>query len=211
MNLVNLESVVKGYGHRVLLNAVSAGVASGESIGLVGRNGAGKSTLLALLAGTEKPDSGRVTRARDLRVGHLPQTDRLSGTVAQRVVGDRPEHQWAGDPRIRSVIAALLPDIDFHADTERLSGGETRRVALASLLAGEHDLLLLDEPTNHLDVEAIDWLASFLREQGTAMVVVTHDRWFLDAATNRTWELADGLLSAFDGGYAAYVLARAEQ
>jgi len=90
VNLVNLESVVKGYGHRVLLNAVSAGVASGESIGLVGRNGAGKSTLLALLAGTEKPDSGRVTRARDLRAGHLPQTDRLSGTVAQRVVGDRP-------------------------------------------------------------------------------------------------------------------------
>jgi ABC transport system ATP-binding/permease protein len=211
VNLVNLESVVKGYGHRVLLNAVSAGVASGESIGLVGRNGTGKSTLLALLAGTEKPDSGRVTRARDLRVGHLPQTDRLSGTVAQRVVGDRPEHEWAGDPRIRSVIAALLPDIDFHADTERLSGGETRRVALASLLAGEHDLLLLDEPTNHLDVEAIDWLASFLREQGTAMVVVTHDRWFLDAATNRTWELAGGRLSAFDGGYAAYVLARAER
>jgi ATP-binding cassette subfamily F protein uup len=203
--------VVKGYGHRVLLNGVSAGVASGESIGLVGRNGAGKSTLLALLAGTEKPDSGRVTRARDLRVGHLPQTDRLSGTVAQRVVGDRPEHQWAGDPRIRSVIAALLPDIDFHADIERLSGGETRRVALASLLTGEHDLLLLDEPTNHLDVEAIDWLAGFLREQGTAMVVVTHDRWFLDAATSRTWELADGLLSAFDGGYAAYVLARAER
>ena len=211
MNLVNLESVVKGYGHRVLLNGVSAGVASGESTGLVGRNGAGKSTLLALLAGTEKPDSGRVTRARDLRVGHLPQTDQLSGTVAQRVIGDRPEHEWAGDPRIRSVIAALLPDIDFHADTERLSGGETRRVALASLLAGEHDLLLLDEPTNHLDVEAIDWLASFLREQGTAMVVVTHDRWFLDAATSRTWELAGGLLSAFDGGYAAYVLARAER
>ena len=211
MNLVNLESVVKGYGHRVLLNAVSAGVASGESIGLVGRNGTGKSTLLALLAGTEKPDSGRVTRARDLRAGHLPQTDRLSGTVAQRVVGDRQEHEWAGDPRIRSVIAALLPDIDFHADTERLSGGETRRVALASLLTGEHDLLLLDEPTNHLDVEAIDWLASFLRERGTAMVVVTHDRWFLDAATSRTWELADGRLSAFDGGYAAYVLARAER
>jgi ABC transport system ATP-binding/permease protein len=211
VNLVNLESVVKGYGHRVLINGVSAGVASGESIGLVGRNGAGKSTLLALLAGTEKPDSGRVTRARDLRAGHLPQTDRLSGTVAQRVIGDRPEHEWAGDSRVRSVIAALLPDIDFHADTERLSGGETRRVALASLLAGEHDLLLLDEPTNHLDVEAIDWLASFLREQGTAMVVVTHDRWFLDAAASRTWELAGGLLSAFDGGYAAYVLARAER
>ncbi len=211
MNLANLESVVKAYGHRVLLDGVSAGVATGDSVGLVGRNGTGKSTLLALLAGTEQPDSGRVTRARDLRIGHLPQTDRLTGTVARLVIGDRPEHEWAGDPRIRSVIGTLLPGIDFQAETERLSGGETRRVALAALLAGEHDLLLLDEPTNHLDVEAIDWLAGFLREQGTAMVAVTHDRWFLDAATGRTWELAEGRLNAFDGGYAAYVLARAER
>jgi ATP-binding cassette subfamily F protein uup len=211
VNLVNLENVVKGYGHRVLLDGVSAGVATGEPVGLVGRNGTGKSTLLGLLAGTEQPDSGRVTRARDLRIGHLPQTDRLTGTVARLVVGDRPEHEWAGDPRVRSVIAALLSGIDFQSDAERLSGGEARRVALASLLTGEHDLLLLDEPTNHLDVEAVNWLAGFLREQGTAMVVITHDRWFLDAATSRTWELADGRLNAFDGGYAAYVLARAER
>jgi ATP-binding cassette subfamily F protein uup len=211
VNLVNLETVVKGFGHRVLLDGVSAGVATGDSVGLVGRNGTGKSTLLGLLAGTEQPDSGRVTRARDLRIGHLPQSDRLAGTVAQLVVGDRPEHEWAGDPRIRSVISALLPGIDFQSDAQRLSGGETRRVALASLLTGEHDLLLLDEPTNHLDVEAVNWLADFLREQGATMVVVTHDRWFLDAATSRTWELADGRLSTFDGGYAAYVLARAER
>jgi len=211
VNLVNLESVVKGYGHRVLLDGVSAGVAAGEAIGLVGRNGAGKSTLLGLLAGTERPDAGRVTQARGLRVGHLPQADHLTGTVAALVTGGRPEHEWAGDPRIRSVISALLPGIDFNSAAERLSGGESRRVALASLLAGQHDLLLLDEPTNHLDVEAVDWLARFLRDQGTAMVVVTHDRWFLDAATGRTWELADARLHSYDGGYAAYVLARAER
>ena len=211
VNLVNLENVGKAYGHRALLDGVSAGVAAGEAIGLVGRNGAGKSTLLGLLAGTEHPDTGRVTRARGLRVGHLPQADRLIGTVAGLVTGGRPEHEWAGDARIRSVIGALLPDIDFKSAAERLSGGETRRVALASLLAGQHDLLLLDEPTNHLDVEAVAWLAGFLREQGTAMVVVTHDRWFLDAATAATWELADGRLHAYDGGYAAYVLARAER
>jgi ABC transport system ATP-binding/permease protein len=211
VNLVNLENVVKAYGHRALLDGVSAGVAAGESIGLVGRNGTGKSTLLGLLAGTERPDTGRVTRARGLRVGHLPQADRLTGTVAALVTGGRPEHEWAGDPRIRSVITALLPGIDFSSAAERLSGGETRRVALASLLAGRYDLLLLDEPTNHLDVEAVAWLAGFLRDQGTAMVVVTHDRWFLDAATTRTWELADGRLHGYDGGYAAYVLARAER
>jgi ATP-binding cassette subfamily F protein uup len=211
VNLVNLESVVKGYGHRVLLDGVSAGVAGGEAIGLVGRNGAGKSTLLGLLAGTERPDAGRVTRAGGLRVGLLPQADYLTGSVADLVTGGRLEHEWAGDPRIRSVVSALLPGIDFNSAAERLSGGEARRVALASLLAGEHDLLLLDEPTNHLDVEAVDWLARFLRDQGTAIVVITHDRWFLDAATGRTWELADARLHSYDGGYAAYVLARAER
>jgi ATP-binding cassette subfamily F protein uup len=211
VNLVNLEKVVKGYGQRLLLNGVSAGVAAGERVGVVGRNGAGKSTLLALLAGVERPDSGRVTRARDLRIGHLAQQDRLAGTVGDLVTGGRPEHVWAGDPRTRSAVAALLPGIDFAAQAERLSGGESRRVALAALLLGEYDLLLLDEPTNHLDVEAVDWLARFLAGLGKALVVVTHDRWFLDAVCQQTWEIADGQLHAYDGGYAAYVLARAER
>ena len=211
MNLVNLEKVVKGYGQRLLLDGVSAGVAAGERIGVVGRNGVGKSTLLALLAGEEQPDGGRVTRARDLRIGHLSQQDRLAGTVGDLVTAGRPEHVWAGDPRTRSAVAALLPGIDFAADAQRLSGGESRRVALAALLLSEHDLLLLDEPTNHLDVEAIDWLARFLAGRGKALVVVTHDRWFLDAVCERTWELADGRLHTYDGGYAAYVLARAER
>jgi ABC transport system ATP-binding/permease protein len=211
VNLVNLEKVVKGYGQRLLLDGVSAGVGAGERVGVVGRNGAGKSTLLALMAGTERPDGGRVTRARDLRIGHLSQQDRLAGTVGDLVTGGRPEHVWAGDPRTRSAVAALLPGIDFAAQAQRLSGGESRRVALAALLLGDHDLLLLDEPTNHLDVEAIDWLARFLAGLGRAIVVVTHDRWFLDAVCEQTWELADGRLHAYDGGYAAYVLARAER
>ena len=211
MNLVSLEKVVKGYGQRRLLDGVSAGVAAGERIGVVGRNGAGKSTLLALLAGATQPDDGRVTQARGLRVGRLAQQDRLTGTVGELVTGGRAEHEWAGDPRTRSAVAALLPGIDFNSPAQRLSGGESRRVALAALLLGEHDLLLLDEPTNHLDMEAIDWLARFLAGQGTAQVVVTHDRWFLDAVCERTWELADGQLHSYDGGYAAYVLARAER
>jgi ATP-binding cassette subfamily F protein uup len=211
VNLVNLEKVVKAYGQRLLLDGVSAGVAAGERVGVVGRNGAGKSTLLALLAGTALPDSGRVTRARDLRIGHLAQQDRLTGMVGDLVTGGSPEHVWAGDPRTRSAVAALLPGIDFAAQAERLSGGESRRVALAALLLGDHDLLLLDEPTNHLDVEAVDWLARFLAGLGKALAVVTHDRWFLDAVCERTWELADGQLHAYDGGYAAYVLARAER
>jgi ABC transport system ATP-binding/permease protein len=211
VNLVNLEKVVKGYGQRLLLNGVSAGVAAGERVGVVGRNGAGKSTLLALLGGAEQPDAGRVTRARDLRIGHLPQQDRLAGTVGDLVTRGRPEHVWAGDPRTRSVVAELLPGIDFAIPAKRLSGGESRRVGLAAVLLGDCDLLLLDEPTNHLDVEAIDWLARFLAGLGPALVAVTHDRWFLDAVCERTWELADGRLHAYDGGYAAYVLARTER
>ena len=211
VNLVNLERAVKAYGQRPLLDGVSAGVAAGDRIGIVGRNGAGKSTLLSVLAGTAELDSGRATRTRGLRTGVLAQRSELTGTVASVVIGDLPEHAWAANPRTRSVLAALLPGIDLAAPADRLSGGESRRVALAAVLIGEHDLLLLDEPTNHLDVEAIDWLARHLAGRPEALAAVTHDRWFLDAVCNRTWELADGRVHAYDGGYSAYVLARAER
>ena len=210
-NLVNLERAGKAYGERSLLDEVSAGVAAGDRIGVVGRNGAGKSTLLNVLAGREPLDSGRATRTRDVRIGLLPQRSELTGTVASVVLGETSEHVWAANPRTRSVLAALLPGVDLAGPADRLSGGESRRVALAAVLIGEHDLLLLDEPTNHLDIEAIDWLARHLVQRPEALVAVTHDRWFLDAVCNRTWELAAGRLHSYDGGYAAYVLARAER
>jgi ABC transport system ATP-binding/permease protein len=209
--LVTLEAATKAYGPRVLLDQVSLGVAAGDRIGVVGRNGAGKTTLLRALAGRGELDSGRATRARDLDAGYLPQAEALAGPVRDLVFGSLPEHEWAADARSRSVIAALLPGIDPHAAAEQLSGGERRRVALAALLLRTHDLLLLDEPTNHLDIVAIRWLAGYLRDHGRAFVVVTHDRWFLDAVTDRTWEVADGQVHAYEGGYSAYVLARAER
>jgi ATP-binding cassette subfamily F protein uup len=209
--LVTLEAATKAYGPRVLLDQVSLGVAVGDRIGVVGRNGAGKSTLLEVLAGHGGLDSGRATRARDLDIGYLPQAEELTGTVRKLVFGSLPEHEWAGDARGRSVIAALLPGIDPEAAVERMSGGERRRVALARLLLAPHDLLLLDEPTNHLDIDAIQWLAGYLREHARSFVVVTHDRWFLDAVTERTWEVADGHVYSYEGGYSAYVLARAER
>ena len=211
MNLVNLEAASKAYGQRVLLDRVSLGVAAGDRIGVVGRNGAGKTTLLAALAGVADLDSGKATRARDARIGYLPQSEQLSGVVRDIVFGSLPEHAWAADARGRSVLSALLADIDLSSDTQRLSGGERRRTALAALLRGTHDLLLLDEPTNHLDIDAIRWLAGYLREHGGAYVVVTHDRWFLDAVSDRTWEVADGHVHSYEGGYSAYVLARAER
>ncbi len=211
MNLVNVELGTKAFGPRTLLDRVSLGVAAGDRIGVVGHNGAGKTTLLEVLAGGAELDLGRVSRARDLRLGYLPQAEDLAGVVRELVFGTRPEHEWAADQRSRSVVAALLPGIDPDARAERMSGGERRRIALASLLLRTHDLLLLDEPTNHLDIEAIRWLAGYLREHGRAFVVVTHDRWFLDAVTEQTWEVADGRVHSYDGGYSAYVLARAER
>ncbi len=209
--LVTLEAAAKAYGPRVLLDRVSLGVAAGDRIGIVGRNGAGKSTLLETLAGRARLDSGRVTRARDLTLGYLPQAEELAGPVREVVFGSLPEHEWAADARSRSVVAALLPGIDPQSDVARLSGGERRRVALAALLLRSCDLLLLDEPTNHLDIDAVRWLAGYLREHGRAFAMVTHDRWFLDEVTERTWEVTDGHVHAYEGGYSAYVLARAER
>ena len=211
MNIVNLEQASKAYHEHVLLDRVSLGVSAGQRIGVVGRNGAGKTTLLGALAGTGELDSGRATRARDVSIGYLAQVQPLTGTVGEAVFGSVPEHEWAADARSRGVIAALLGGLDFTADVARLSGGERRRTALAALLRSNYDLLLLDEPTNHLDIEAITWLAGYLQEYATTYVVVTHDRWFLDTVTEQTWEVADGQVHSYEGGYSAYVLARAER
>jgi ABC transport system ATP-binding/permease protein len=208
MNLISLEKTAKAYGPRVLLDGVSIGVAEGERIGIVGRNGAGKSTLLSLLAGTAEPDSGRIARMTGLRAGYLPQSDELSGTVERIAFGDRA---WEREPRARSVAQELLSGISLEADARRLSGGERRRVALASLLAAERDILLLDEPTNHLDIEAIDWLGRHLAERGCAVVVVSHDRWLLDTVCEQMWEVDQGQVYQTEGGYSAYVLAQAER
>ena len=213
MNLVNLESVSHAYGPKPLLHEVSLGVEEGDRIGVVGRNGGGKTTLISVLAGVLKPDSGRVTHSRGLRVGFLSQGDDLDPerTVGDLVLDGRPEHEWAGDAAIREILANLLGDVDLAALAGTLSGGERRRTALARLLIGEHDLIILDEPTNHLDIEAIDWLARHLAARRSALVVVTHDRWFLDAVSTRTWEVVDGTVQRYEGGYAAYVLAKAER
>jgi ATP-binding cassette subfamily F protein uup len=219
-NLVNLENVSKAFGLRVLLDSVSLGVGEGDRIGVVGRNGGGKTTLLRVLARLEPPDAGRVTHVGGLRLALLAQGDDLDPkmTIRQIVLGDRAEHEWAGDARVRDVLAGLfgglaMPGFPSGLDTAvgPLSGGERRRVALARELVRDHDLLVLDEPTNHLDVEGIHWLAGHLANRRHALVVVTHDRWFLDAVCTNTWEVTGGQVEAYEGGYAAYVLAKAER
>jgi ATP-binding cassette subfamily F protein uup len=215
-NLVNAERVTVSYGTRTLLDGISLGLGRGEAVGVVGRNGAGKTTLLRLLAGALVPDSGRVTHTGHLSIGFLQQVDEIGpdASVRDLIVGGEPDHVWAANPRTRSIVQHLLADVDLQAQVANLSGGERRRVALVTLLLGGHDLLILDEPTNHLDVEAVDWLAKELRALQTAdvaMLVVSHDRWFLDAICTRVWEVYDGTVDSYEGGYAAYVLAKTER
>jgi len=216
-NVVNIEEVSKAFDIKELLIGVSLGVSEGDRIGIVGRNGSGKSTLMKIIAGVEKPDAGRVTKSNSARIGLLSQVDSANpeSTVGEVVLGDTAKHEWASEPNIREVFTGLFGSFDDHIFDRKfgqLSGGERRRVGLAKLLINELDLILLDEPTNHLDVEGVAWLAQYLNNRkGLAVTVVTHDRWFLDAVTDRTWEVVDGKVEEYDGGYSAFVLAKAER
>ncbi|MEL5991902.1 ABC-F family ATP-binding cassette domain-containing protein [Microbacterium phosphatis] len=216
-HLLGAESLHLEYPTKVVFDSVSLGVNEGDRIGIVGRNGDGKSSLLGMLAGIKEPDGGRVTVRGGVTIGVLDQADTLDDdlTIGGAVVGDIPEHVWAGDPKVRDVIAGLLTDLPWDAKLGTLSGGQRRRVALAALLAGDWDVLALDEPTNHLDVEAIAWLAAHLKKRWApnagGLLTVTHDRWFLDEVCTMTWEVHDRIVDPFEGGYAAYILQRVER
>ncbi|MFF7293419.1 ABC-F family ATP-binding cassette domain-containing protein [Microbacterium sp. NPDC008134] len=216
-HLLGAEALHLEYPTRVVFDSVTLGIEEGDRIGIVGRNGDGKSSLLGMLAGIKEPNSGRVTVRGGTTIGVLDQADTLPDdlTISQAVVGDTPEYEWAGDARTRDVIEGLLTDLPWDAEIGSLSGGQRRRVSLARLLAGDWDVIALDEPTNHLDVEAITWLAGHLKKRWAAnagaLMVVTHDRWFLDEVCTETWEVHDRIVEPFEGGYAAYILQRVER
>lgn len=216
-HLLGAESIGLDFPTKSVFGSVTIGINEGDRIGIVGRNGDGKSTLLSILCGRMQPDSGRVTTRGGVHIGMLDQTDTLdqSQTVGHAIVGDAQDYEWAGDAKIRDVIGGLVSDIGWDDTIGNLSGGQRRRVALAQLLVGDDDILFLDEPTNHLDVEGITWLAQHLQNRWAAssggLLVVTHDRWFLDEVCNATWEVHDGIVEPFEGGYAAYILQRVER
>ena len=216
-HLLGGENLHLEFPTRVIFDGITIGINDGDRVGVVGRNGDGKSTLMKILAGRLEPDSGRVTRRGGITLGMLDQSDEVDGdlTVGEAIVGGIEEHVWAGDPKVRDVLTGLVTDIPWDAKVGDLSGGQRRRVALAALLTGDWDVIFLDEPTNHLDVEGISWLAGHLKKrwpngQG-GLLVVTHDRWFLDEVSNATWEVHDRILEPFEGGYAAYILQRVER
>ncbi|GAA2232836.1 ABC-F family ATP-binding cassette domain-containing protein [Rarobacter faecitabidus] len=216
-HLLGAEGLHLEYPTRVVFDSVTLGINDGDRIGIVGRNGDGKSSLLRMLMGAQSPDAGRVTRRGGLRVGMLTQEDSLdpAATVGYSVVGDAADHEWASDSRVRDVIAGLVSDLPWDATIGTLSGGQRRRVALAALLTGEWDVIGLDEPTNHLDIEGISWLARHLNTRWSrgsgGLLIITHDRWFLDEISTSTWEVHDRIVEPFEGGYAAYVLQRVER
>jgi len=216
-HLLGAEKIRLSFATTRVFENLTIGVQDGDRIGIVGRNGDGKSTLIKLFARIQEPDSGQITKRGDVRVGLLDQFDQFapSETISHVVVGDTPEHEWAGNSKIRDIFQGLLKDFDFNQKVSELSGGQRRRVALAALLAKEWDILMLDEPTNHLDIEGVAWLAQHLKTRwGKAtggLLVVTHDRWFLDEVCNLTWEVHDGTVEIYDGGYAAYILERNER
>ena len=215
-NLVSVENVSKSFGLKTLLDGVSLGVQTGDRIGVVGLNGGGKSTLLKVLTGREQPDEGRVSQMNDIRVAMVTQEANLNpeDTVADVVL--KPlgveTFEWASKSSVRDVLDGLgITELGLDSKVGQLSGGERRRTNLAAALVQELDLLVLDEPTNHLDVEGVQWLADYLLKTKAALVVVTHDRWFLDAVATRTWEVHDGRVDTYEGGYNDWVYARAER
>jgi ATP-binding cassette subfamily F protein uup len=216
-NLLNLESVSKAFDARALLDGVSLGVNAADRIGIVGRNGGGKSTLLKVMAEIEPADAGRISKSGSVTIGILSQSDEIAENLLVRdvVLGDSKIHEWAGDAKVREVLTGLFGGFSeelLDRKISYLSGGERRRVNLAKLLIGDFDLILLDEPTNHLDVEGVAWLAQYLkRNTKLAVVVITHDRWFLDEVSEQIWEVVDGKVLAYEGGYSAYVLSKAER
>ena len=214
MNLVTAEHLTKSYTERLLFDDTDFSINEGDKIGLIGINGTGKSTLLKMVAGLEEPDSGRIVRGRNLDIRYLPQNPVFhpGETVLESVLRENEghEHVWDLESQAKSMLNRLgIPD--FNEKVEHLSGGQKKRAALASVLLSTAELLILDEPTNHLDSEMADWLEDYLKKFKGALLMITHDRYFLDSVTNRIVELDNGKLYSYQANYEGFLELKAER
>ena len=222
MILLNAENLSKGYSDRQLLDGCSLAINEGDKIGLIGVNGTGKSTLLKIIAGLDFPDSGTVTRAGGVRVAYLPQNPVFSenATVLEQVMkGVAISEDLAEEAKVRQqadeyqckTILTKLGLSDYDKKISLLSGGQKRRVAMACALAAEAEVLILDEPTNHIDSEMVDWLESYLKRFAGAVLMVTHDRYFLERVVTRIVELDHGKLYSYPANYSQYLELKAQR
>ena len=202
MNIINIEHISKIYGEKTIYEDASFGIQQGDKIGIVGINGTGKSTLLRMIAGEETPDEGQIIRQNGLKIAYIPQNPVFpeGEDIRSYALSERNGEDW----QVESNLTELgITDLD--QEIAHLSGGQKRKVVLAKTLAGDFDVLLLDEPTNHLDGEMITWLEEYLRGYRGTILMVTHDRYFLDRVTNRILEISRGKMYGYDADYSGFL------
>ena len=212
---LQVEDLTKSYGDRMLFDSITFGVNEGDKIGVIAKNGTGKSTLLRLLSGKESPDSGTVTFRNDLRVGFLDQAPEFEpGTTLMHnllpAIHENDHEEWSREDRVRQMLSQLGID-DAGLTVDHLSGGQLKRAALARVLLGAPDLLILDEPTNHLDISTVEWLEGYLSRQRITLLMVTHDRYFLDRVCNKIIEIDQKQIYTYEGNFDYYLRRRAER
>ena len=200
------------FGEKVVLDDVSYGVHQGDKIGIIGINGTGKSTILKIIGGLEEPDEGQVITQNGLRITYLPQMPEFpqGASVLDYVAEGKWQKDWSTESEARNVLNKL-GITDHEEKIDHLSGGQKKRVALARTLVNPCDVLLLDEPTNHLDNEMVTWLEDFLRSFKGVVIMVTHDRYFLDRVTNKILEISHGGLYAYEANYSKFLELKAER
>ena len=202
MNILNIEHISKIFGEKVIFQDASFGIQEGDKVGIIGINGTGKSTLLKMIAGEEEPDSGQIIRQNGIRIAYLPQNPAFpaGATVASYALEGNSDTDWIVQSNLTK-----LGITEYEKKIEQLSGGQKRRTALAKTLAGEFDVLILDEPTNHLDEEMISWLEDYLRSYRGVILMVTHDRYFLDRVSNRILEISHGAIYSYQANYTKFL------
>lgn len=212
MNILNIEHISKVYGEKVIFDDISCGIQEGEKIGIIGINGTGKSTLLRILAGLEEGDEGQVIMQNGVRMAYLPQNPQFpaDSTVLDYVADGRWHKEWGTESEAGNVLNKLGLT-DHQTKISHLSGGQKKRAALARILVNPSDILILDEPTNHLDGEMVSWLEDYLIRFKGVLIMVTHDRYFLDRVSNRILEISHGSLYSYEANYSRFLELKAQR
>ena len=212
MNVINIEHVSKIYGDKTILKDASCGIQEGEKIGIIGINGTGKSTLLRMIVGEEETDQGNIIRQRGIRIAYLAQNPDFpeEQSVLAYVASGKRQEDWNAESNAKMILNRLGIS-DYEAKLEQISGGQKKRAALARILMEPSDVLILDEPTNHLDEEMVMWLEDYLRKYRGIVIMVTHDRYFLDKVTNRILEISHGTIYSYEANYTHFLELKAQR